>query len=470
MAAVTRYHARMTQRVVIIGGGISGLAAAFRIRQRLPAADLTVLEQRAAPGGNVGTLARDGFRIELGPNGLFDAKPHALDLCRDLGLGDRLIPGSEAARQNRYLFLRDRLRVLPGSLWSFVTSGVLSPRAKLNLLLERFRRPAATADESIAAFARRRGGREIADTLVDAFVTGIHAGDPELLSARAAFPRLVEFERAHGSVTRGFAAARKERRRAAQARGEQPQPPRMWSFREGLQVWIDALRDRLGSSLVTGVTVRRVERTSAGWLVRGDGQEAWPADDVVLTAHAPEQAAMLADLDPALANEIAQIRYNRVAVVALGFRETDVPKGLNGFGYLTPQRDRRDVLGVQWCSTIFPDRAPPGMVLWRALCGGWHRGEMADRPDDQLVTAVREELRTTTGIAAAPVLAQVVRWPRAIPQYLVGHTARVERIEVLVARHPGLHLGGNAYRGVALNDCCEQALAIAERIAKPRTA
>jgi protoporphyrinogen/coproporphyrinogen III oxidase len=461
----------MTQRVVIVGAGISGLAAAFRIRQRLPTADIIVLELRSTPGGNVGTLARDGFRIELGPNGLFDAKPHALDLCRDLGLGERLVPGSEAARKNRYVFLRDRLRALPNSVWSFVTSGVLSPRAKLNLLLERYRRPTiAAGDESIAAFARRRGGREIAETLVDAFVTGTHAGDAELLSVRAAFPRLVEFERAHGSVTRGFAAARKERRRAALARGEQPQPPRMWSFREGLQVWIDALRDRLGSSLLTGVAVRRVERTSAGWLVRGDGQDAWPADDVVLTAHAPEQAAMLADLDPALAKEVGEIAYNRVAVVAVGYRASDVPKGLNGFGYLSPQHDRRDVLGVQWCSMVFPDRAPPGMVLWRALCGGWHRGEMVDWPDDQLVAAVREELRKTTGVTAAPIIDHVVRWPRAIPQYLVGHPARVERIEALAARHPGLHLGGNAYRGVALNDCCEQALAIAERIAKPQTA
>ncbi|HVK07235.1 MAG TPA: protoporphyrinogen oxidase, partial [Gemmataceae bacterium] len=280
----------MGQRVVIVGGGISGLAAAFRVRQRVPTADVTVLEQRPAPGGNVGTLGRDGFRIELGPNGLFDAKPHALDLCRDLGLGDRLIPGSEAARRNRYLYLRDRLRRLPGSLPSFVTSGVLSPRAKLNLLLEKYRRPAVPGgDESIAAFARRRAGREVAETLVDAFVTGIHAGDPELLSARAAFPRLVEFERTHGSVSRGFAAARKDRRRAAREQGVRPQPPRMWSFREGLQVWVDALRDRLGPALATGVAVRRVERTPDGWVVRGDGRDAWPADDVVLTAPAPER-------------------------------------------------------------------------------------------------------------------------------------------------------------------------------------
>lgn len=463
----------MTPRVVIVGGGLSGLAAAFRIRQRLPAASVTVLERRPTPGGNIGTVSRDGFRIERGPNGMFDAKPHALDLGRDLGLGDRLIPGSEAARRNRYLFLRGRLRPLPNSLWSFATSGVVSPRAKLNLLLEKYRRPPADPpdDESVAAFARRRAGREVAETLVDAFVTGIHAGDAELLSVRAAFPRLVAFEREHGSITRGFAAAREQRRRDARARGEDPQPQRMWSFRDGLQVWIDALRDRLGEALVTGVHVRRVERTADGWLVRGDGRDSWPADEVVLTAHAPEQAAQLADLDPALAAEVGAIAYNRVAVVAVGYREADVPRrDWNGFGYLTPQRERRDVLGVQWCSAIFPDRAPPGMVLWRALCGGWHRGEMLDWPDDRLVAAVREELRKTTGVTAVPRLTHIVRWPRAIPQYLVGHPARVARIDALAARHPGLHLGGTAYRGVALNDCCEQAVGIADRIATPRAA
>jgi oxygen-dependent protoporphyrinogen oxidase len=454
-------------RVVIVGGGLSGLALAYRLRERRPDIHLTVLEKRPAAGGNIVTLARDGFRVEGGPNGIFDAKPSTLQLCRDLGLGNRLVPASEAARKHRYLFVNGKLRALPGSLASFVTSPVLSWRGKLSLLLEKYRkRPVdAPADESVAGFARRRAGREVADVLADAVVTGIHAGDPELLSVGAAFPRLAQFEREHGSVMRGFTAAGRQRRKDAAARGEKPHPPRLWSFREGLHVLVDALRDGLGDAVVTGVTVRRVERTQAGWEIQGEGRASWPADAVVLTAHAHEQATMVADLDPALADEMRAIPYSRVAVVAVGYRAADVPRRFDGFGYIAPQNTRRDLLGVQWCSSIFPDRAPPGTVLWRALCGGWHRGDVLDWPDDRLVNAVRNELRQATGVVAAPTFVQVVRWPAAIPQYVLGHLDRVQRIEGRVAGHPGLFVGGNAYHGVAMNDCTEQAVILAERVA-----
>jgi len=317
----------------------------------------------------------------------------------------------------------------------------------------------------VAAFARRRAGKEVAAVLADAVVTGIHAGDPELLSVNAAFPRLAQFEREHGSVMRGVTAAGRQRRKEAAARGDQAHPQRLWSFREGLQVLVDGLRERLGDAITTGVEVRRVEWAGNSWRVQAEGKDAWEADAVVLTAHAHEQAAMVDDLDPALAFEMWSIPYNRIAVVALAFRDGDVPTKHDGFGYIAPQNTRRDVLGVQWCSSIFPDRAPPGMVLWRALCGGWHRGEMVDWPDDRLVEAVRDELRLATGITAAPAFVHVVRWPAAIPQYVLGHLDRVRRIEAKVANHPGLFVGGNAYRGVAMNDCTEQAVVLAERVA-----
>jgi oxygen-dependent protoporphyrinogen oxidase len=455
-------------RVVIVGGGLSGLSVAFRLRERRPDVQITVLEKHLTAGGNIATLDRDGFRVECGPNGIFDAKPATLQLCRDLGLGDRLIAGSEAARKNRYLFLNGKLRALPGSLGSFITSPVLSWRGKLSLLLEKYRkRPdRLPADESVAAFARRRAGKEVATVLADAVVTGIHAGDPDLLSVNAAFPRLIQFEREFGSVMRGFTAAGRQRRKEAAARGEKAQPQRLWSFREGLQVLVNVLRDRLGDAVVTGVGVRRVDRADNRWRVLSDGKEdGWDADAVVLTAHAHEQAAMVESLDPGLAFEMWHIPYNRIAVVAVGYRQADVPQRFDGFGYIAPQNTRRDVLGVQWCSSIFPDRAPPGMLLWRALCGGWHRGDMVDWPDDRLVEAVRNELQLATGVTAAPVFVQVVRWPAAIPQYLVGHLDRVRRIEERVAKYPGLFVGGNAYHGVAMNDCTEQALALAERVA-----
>jgi oxygen-dependent protoporphyrinogen oxidase len=274
---------------------------------------------------------------------------------------------------------------------------------------------------------------------------------------------------------RGFAQHGRKRRDEARARGEQPQPGRMWSFREGLRLLIENLRDQCGATIVPGVTVKRVvagglalgaksQAAERRWLVEADGKDRWEADAVVLTCHAPEQAAQLAGLDPGLSEEIAAIPYAKVAVVLLGYRRQDVPGNLDGFGFIAPQSSGRDLLGVQWCSSIFPERAPPGLVLWRALCGGWHRGEMLDWDDARLVAAVRAELRLAQRVEAEPVFVHIVRWPRAIPQYTLGHLDRVRRIEEAVRQYPGLFVGGNAYHGVAMNDCTEQAELLGQRV------
>jgi oxygen-dependent protoporphyrinogen oxidase len=453
----------MPGRVVVVGAGLSGLSVAFRLRQLRPDVRLTLLEARDRPGGNVGTLVADGFRVETGPNGFLDNKPGTLALCRDLGLGAKLIAASEGSRKNRFVYAGGRIHKLPGSPLGLLTTPLLSVGGKFTLLREPFRRRprSAPADESVAAFARRRFGREAADTFVGALVTGIHAADPERLSVRAAFPRLVQFERDHGSVLRGFLAAAKQKRRDAEARGETPRPARMWSFRDGLQVMVDALRDRAGEALVCGVKVKRIERAGDGWRVRGDGRDHWEADAVVLTAPAYEQAETVADLDPALAADLAGIEYNRIAVVALGYRQADVPGVPDGFGYIAPGHLKRDVLGVQWCSSIFPDRAPAGCVLWRALCGGASRPDLFDLSDDELVRRCHTELAHALGVKREPVFVRVVRWPRAIPQYHLGHPDRVQRIEAAVARHPGLFVTGNALHGVAMNDVTEDAWRVA---------
>jgi oxygen-dependent protoporphyrinogen oxidase len=450
-------------RVVIVGGGISGLALAYRLEQRAPDAEVIVLEQAARLGGTIGTEQRNGFRIEIGPNGFLDNKPFTLTLCRELGLGERLVPASEAARRNRYLFLDGRLHLLPHNLLSFLRSDVLSWRTRFLLLAERFRPPRRHGgDESIDAFVRRRVGRELAETLADAFVSGIYAGDPKLLSIQAALPRLAQLEREYGSVLRGMAQTARQRRELAE-----PSSGRMWSFREGLSLLIETLRIRLRFAPLTGVSVRTVRRlANARWRVQSDGREGWDAEAVVLACPAYEQARMLADEDADLAKAIDGIAYNRIVVVALGYRIADIPRSLDGFGYLSPQRQRRDVLGVQWCSSIFPERAPPGLVLLRAMCGGWGRPEMIDWDEGRLLRAVRVELRSAMGIEAAPVFHHIVRWPKAIPQYHLGHLERVAWIEDRLVRHPGLFLTGNAYRGVALNDCVEQAGLLAERIAR----
>jgi oxygen-dependent protoporphyrinogen oxidase len=201
------------------------------------------------------------------------------------------------------------------------------------------------------------------------------------------------------------------------------------------------------------------------WQVAIEGQGTRRADALVLACPAYAQARLLGDRDPALTTALSAIPYNRIAVVAVGFAKKDVPGDYDGFGYIAPQRTRRDLLGVQWCSAIFPERAPPGMVLWRALCGGWHRTDVMDWSDDRLVEAVCSEMRLACGVRAAPMFREVVRWDRAIPQYQIGHADRVATIEARTATQPGLFLTGNSFRGVAINDCCEDAEKVAGAVA-----
>jgi oxygen-dependent protoporphyrinogen oxidase len=387
---------------------------------------------------------------------------------RDLGLSDRLIAASDGSRKNRYLFLDGKLRKLPRGPLGLLTTSLLTLRGKWQLITEPWRKSKPPEeDESILDFATRRAGKEAADIFADAIVTGIHGGDPALLSVAAAFPRLPEMERSAGSVMRGFMQASKQRKRNAKARGEpKPGPMRMWSFREGLQLLTDTLATQLGGAVKCWTPVRSLAETASvsPWKVYGDHGKAWSADAVVLACPAHEQAAILEELDGELAKEVGEIPYNRIAVVALGYRQTDCPGVVDGFGYIAPQNTRRDVLGVQWCSSIFPDRAPEGFVLWRALCGGIHRAEMVDWDDETLAKAVHEEIKLAMGVTGPPVFRRIVRWPAAIPQYVIGHLDRVARIDTLTAKHPGLFLTGNAYRGVAMADCVEQAGVIAAKV------
>ncbi len=455
--------------VVVVGGGLTGLTVAFRLKQFAPGAAVTVLEPRDRPGGNIVTEMHRGFRVEGGPNGFLDRTPAVPDLVRDLGLSDRLVAASDGSRKNRYVFVGNKLRKLPGGPFGLLTTSLLSLRGKWQLLTEPWRKtPSPDAEESVHEFVTRRAGKEAADVFADALVTGIHGGDPVLLSVAAAFPRLPVMEREAGSIVRGFMRAAKKRKADAKAQNEPPPGPmKMWSFREGLGVLVEGLSARLGASVKCGVAVQSVmEETSvAPWKVYGESGYAWSADAVVLACPAYEQAAILAELNQPLADELATIPYNRIAVVALGYHANHCPGRHDGFGYIAPQNTRRDVLGVQWCSSIFPDRAPQGYVLWRALCGGVHRAEQVEWDDDRLAKAVHEEIKLAMGVTGEPVFRRIVRWPNAIPQYVIGHLDRVARIDAHARAHPGLFLTGNSFRGVAMADCVDQAGEVAAKVA-----
>jgi protoporphyrinogen/coproporphyrinogen III oxidase len=458
-------------QVVIVGAGITGLATAYHLQELLPQADITVLEAQPRPGGNVWTERRDGFQVELGPNGFPASKLSTLKLCQQLDLTGELLPASADAKL-RYLYLNGRLHEVPVSVWQMFRSPLLSWNSKWRLFAEGWQaRRTPTADESVYDFVARRVNLEVADLMADALVTGIYAGDAKLLSMAAAFPRVARCEQEYGSVRKGLARMAKARRAEAAALGlDLPRKATLFSFKRGLRFLVEMLAVKLRKAPQFSTAVRNIAyRTDLpgkpSWMAATDGQHHWQADALVLTCPAYRQAAMLADLDPDLADLMLQIPYSPAVVVALGYREHPMPTNLKAFGYITPQRTRRDVLGVQFCSSIFPERAPDGCFLLRAICGGWHRRNITVWDDDQLSLAVRREMRQILGISDRPIFMHITRWDRAIPQYTLGHLERIAQIETQVAQHKGLFLGGNAYQGVSLNDCTEQAEIMARKVA-----
>lgn len=484
------------KRVVIVGGGISGLATALhlgdRARVRGTALDVVVLEAGDEPGGNVRTERADGFAIEQGPNGFLDNVPATLELVRRLRLESELQRADESAAR-RFLYRHDRLHLLPSGPVGFLRSGVLSVGGRLRVFAEPFapRRPEGV-DESVYDFAARRIGPEAAAVLVDAMVSGVFAGNVHELSLQSAFPKMARMEEEHGGLVRAMVAGMKGKRaarkeaRARQARGEdaveltRPGGPAgpggtLTSFRPGLDTLVHGLADAVGDSLrvrspVSGIRRRdesglpsdaveaglQAQPSKRPWTVVLASGEELDADAVVVATPSPRAAPLLEPLDPALGMAIAEIRTASLAVVALGYRARDVPD-VHGFGFLVPRGAGPRILGCLWDSSIFPGRAPEGHVLMRAMIGGAHNPDAVSVPEDQLLDQVGRDLETTMGLAAEPVLSRVYRWPLGIAQYQVGHEQRLARIHARLAHYPGLWVAGSSFYGVSMNACFEKA-------------
>jgi oxygen-dependent protoporphyrinogen oxidase len=453
-------------RIGVIGAGPSGLATAWELVSRAQARGLDVqvevYDRGPRPGGNVWTDMTDGYRIEQGPEGFLDSAPRTLELAADLGLSDRLVVAGESGRK-RYLYASGRLHLLPASPLAFLRSGILSVPGRLRVFTEPFRPAGGAADESVMAFATRRIGGEAARRLVGAMVAGIYAGDPTALSMPAAFPRLAAMERDHGSLTRALVAGRRAARRAGRPAGGPAGPAGiLTSFAGGLRELVEAFSRKLGSRLHLGTEVRDVRRVGDRWCL-SVGPRDEDFDRLIVTAPPWHAAALLAEVDAELAQPLNHIPWAPVTAVALGFVASDLEgANLDGFGFLVPAGQGVRVLGCLWSSSIFPGRAPKGRVLLRALVGGARDPEAAGFDDEHLLRLVRYDLATTMGIEADPELVRVYRFPRAIPQYTLGHLNRLRALQERLAHLPGLQLHGNGYRGVALNDSLRLAGEVAD--------
>ena len=463
-------------KIAIIGAGIWGLSCAYHLLKKRPEQiDLVVMESNERPGGMIQTVAFSDHFMETGPNGFLDSNPITLELCKELGLEDHLLPASASAARNRYLFLNNRLHKLPSNLLGMAFSPVLSFSSKIRLLTEGVRsKRQIPEEESIADFFRARAGEEVANTVGDAFVTGIWGGNSEELSLPSCFPKWRQMENEYGSILRGFKARRIAKARAAREAGlPKPSPPRMWSLKKGLGQLIETLAARLGPRLKTNTKVSALQpagdRRETGWLVFQEGEQNPDRfDQVVLACPAHEQARLLAPLSPALSGTLSQIQTSPIAVVGLKFRDNQLSGNCvkpDGFGYLTPQRDCRPILGVQWCSSIFPvHRVPLGWQLWRALVGGPQQKQLLDLGDSALTELVLKELKIVGNWNISPESVHIYRWRKAIPQYTLGHSKKIQAIMDAQKKLPGMNCAGSSFGGVAINDCVEQSAAFSKRL------
>jgi oxygen-dependent protoporphyrinogen oxidase len=450
-------------RVIVVGGGVSGLAVAHHLRtlrQDRPA-EVVLLESADRPGGTIRTDTDGGCVRERGPNGFLDNVPETLDLVRALGLEGRLRRARPEAAA-RFLFRGKGLWRLPASQGEFLRSGLLSLRAKLRILAEPFAAKAPEGDESVFDFARRRIGEEPARILVDALVAGVFAGDARRLSLRSAFPAMHAMEREHGSLLRAMKAKRKAAAAAGAAAGSPFGPGgTLTTFDGGMQVLTDALAARLGAAVRTGRRAMGLAKAGTGGEVQAADGEVFRGDAVVVAAPAADAAFLLGRFDPRFRPILEAIPCAPVAVIALRYPAAAAPKAAAGFGFLVPSGEPCRLLGVLWDSTVFAGRAPEGEVLLRAMAGGARAPEMVDLDDGELLAVVKADLRRTMSISAEPAEVRIQRWRPGIPQYEVGHGDRLAALDALLADHPGLRLAGNSYRGVSMNLCVKDALAVA---------
>ncbi|MBX3178065.1 MAG: protoporphyrinogen oxidase [Candidatus Hydrogenedentes bacterium] len=443
------------RKVVVIGGGITGLCAGYYAMKRHGRDAVAVLEAGPTPGGTAYTETVDGFTFEKGPNGFLDKEPKTLQWVRDLDLENRVVKANTLAAR-RFIYRNGALHeVKPPP--AFLASKLLSLQGRLRLLGEPFiPQRVSEEEESIWDFAARRIGAESADTLVSPMVSGIFGGDAKQLHLASCFPRMAAMEAEHGGLVKAMLAKRKQK---GSGQGSAMGPGgTLTSFNGGMAVLIDRAAEELGASLRLNTPAARIERADGVYRVQIEGGETLEAESVIVAAPAHVAAGLTHDLDADLGAALSEIPYASMTVVCTGYERKAIGHDLHGFGFLVPRTQQKRILGCIWTSTLFPGRAPKDKAILRTMIGGATDPGAVELDDEAFLAILREELFPMLDIQADPVVYRIYRWEKAIPQYTFGHQARLRRIEAAEARHPGLRFAGNSYRGVGINDCVLSAL------------
>lgn len=461
-------------RVAVIGGGISGLATAHRLAELAPQLSVTLVDRADRVGGVLQTAEQDGFLFEWGPDNFITNVPWGIALCRRIGFADQLLETDDQHR-GAFVVRRGRLHripqgfiiMAPSRMWPVVTTPILSPWGKLRMAAEFFVPPRREeGDESLAAFVTRRFGQETYDRLVQPLIGGIYTGDPRLLSLQATMPRFREMEQGHGSLIR--AIMRQVGRRTSADRNSSGGRYSMFvAPRRGMFSLVQAVADRLPAGTIRlGACVRRIMQQNGVWTLELEGRHPpLPAfDAVVLATPAKATAELIQPLDGILSDQVSQIHHSSCCIVSLAYQRDQVSHPMDGFGFVVPAVEQREIISGSFASVKYPGRAPDGHVLLRVFIGGALQEELLELPDDRLLSIAHREMAQLLGIRGEPLLHRLARLPASMPQYYVGHGERVATIHQRAAAIRGLFLTGNAYEGVGVPVCIHGGEKAAQRV------
>lgn len=448
------------KRVIVVGGGISGLAAAWRLknayRNHPEQLSLLLLEGSPRVGGSLKSIEREGFLLETGPDCFISDKPRGLGLCQELGLENELI-GTKPENRRSFILRNQTFYPIPEGFYllgpvrvrPFLESSLLSWPAKMRVLFEPLIPSRRMSDESLASFVRRRLGQELLDYLAQPLVSGIYGADPERLSLRATFPQFLDMEAEYGSILFGLKKLRGDLSQASGARYGL-----FLTLKRGMGRLAETLLQKLDPATVQcGARVQSIRREGGAWQVLKADGSTLSADAVCLALPSDACAALLQREDSSLAQELNAITYTPAATLNLAFRSLDVKRPLNGIGFVIPQKEHRSILGCTFVQQKFEGRAPTGFMLLRVFLGGPGNPSWQTERDDALVDQTLKELSGWLGISGKPLFYHLERYAQALPQYDVGHLHRILRIEERLLGHPGLALAGNWLRGVGIPDC-----------------
>lgn len=443
------------KKVIVIGGGISGLTTAFWLKQN--GMDVKLFEKNNYVGGSIKTEVIDGFMVEHGPSSTLETTPLIDKLLGELGIeGEKLYATDEAKK--RYILRSGKLYALPMNPFSFLFTGLFSPSAKLRLLKEPFINSKSTETETIAEFTKRRLGNEFLDYAINPFIAGVFAGDPKSINVKTAFPKLYELEHDYGSLIKGAIRSSRKRKKSEE---KSKQSARTISFKKGMQTLVDSIYDSIKNNIITGVEfidLKKAEQNKYDIVYHVNGQNVKDTSEaIVISTQAHVTTNFIKNFDKTLADEIGGVYYPPVNVIFTGFKKSNVKFNLDGFGYLIPEKENKRIIGTLWNSVIFPGRAPEGYYALTSFIGGSRHPQLTQKDDEENLNITLSELDSIMGINGKPEIVKIIRWNKAIPQYNNYYAELTNKVGKFMDCNKGLYICNNFYKGISVSDCIKNA-------------